>query len=285
MIESLELDDRIAKCEKILASDENSQIFAALADAYRKKGDIQKAQEICAKGLDIHPEYASARIVMAKILLELKQYDQAWQELKRAVSSAGRTRAVDLLESEILIQKGRRNEARAILEKLYISDPEDESIKSLMDSLSGRKKSKSSPEIVMPDLSFGGARKEKLMLADVVSILRIMPRVQGVLAMDRRGILLESRLEPSLSEENIVALSRSVFEALAEEDPGAVLGSIHDVLIETESSVFWMIIEEKFILVICAWDDVSLGSLRLKLEDLLGRVDRIGDESEKESSD
>jgi predicted regulator of Ras-like GTPase activity (Roadblock/LC7/MglB family) len=103
--------------------------------------------------------------------------------------------------------------------------------------------------------------------------------------MDRRGILLESRLEPSLSEENIVALSRSVFEALAEEDPGAVLGSIHDVLIETESSVFWMIIEEKFILVICAWDDVSLGSLRLKLEDLLGRVDRIGDESEKESSD
>lgn len=285
MIESLELDDRIAKCEKILAADENSQIFAALADAYRKKGDIQKAQEICAKGLDIHPEYASARIVMAKILLELKQYDAAWQELKRAVASAGRTRAVDLLESEILIQKGRRNEARAILEKLYISDPEDESIKSLMDSLSGKKKPKSSSDITMPSLSLGGARKERLLLADVVSILRIMPRVQGVMAIDRRGVLLESRLEPAIAEEDIVALSRSVFEALAEENPGTVLGRVRDVLIETESSKYWMIIRDKFVLVICAWDDVSMGSLRLKTDDLLSRVNQLGEDPEKERLD
>lgn len=285
MIESLELDDRIAKCEKILAADENSQIFAALADAYRRKGDIQKAQEICARGLAIHPEYASARIVMAKIYLELKKYDSAWQELKTAVSSAGRTRAVDLLESEILIQKGRRNEARAILEKLYISDPGDETIRKLMDSLNAGKRSRSTSDIVMPDFSLGGSRKEKLMLADVVSILRIMPRVQGVVAIDRQGVLIESRLEPSLSEADIVTLSRSIFETLAEKDPSTLLGSVYDVLIETELSKFWMIIQDKFILVICAWDDVSLGSLKLKLDDLLSRVNRIGDDEEKGNSD
>lgn len=284
MIESLELDDRIAKCEKILAADENSQIFAALADAYRRKGDIQRAQEICARGLTIHPDYASARIVMAKILLELKKYDAAWQELKRAVDSAGRTRAVDLLESEILIHKGRRNEARAILEKLYISDPEDETIARLMDSMSSKRKSRSSSDILMPDFSLGGSKKEKLMLADVVSILRIMSRVRGVAAIDRQGVLIESRLEPSISEEEMVSLSRNVFEALAEKDPGTVLGKVHDVLIETESSKFWIIIRDKFILVICAWEDVSLGTLKLKLDDLLSRVNRVGEEAEMGNS-
>jgi tetratricopeptide (TPR) repeat protein len=284
MIESLELDDRITKCEKILAADENSQIFAALADAYRRKGDIQRAQEVCARGLSIHPDYASARIVMAKILLELKKYDAAWQELKKAVDSAGRTRAVDLLESEILIHKGRRNEARAILEKLYISDPEDETIVRLMDSMSAKKKSRSSPDVVMPDFSLGGSKKEKLMLADVVSILRIMSRVRGVVAIDRQGVLIESRLEPSISEEEMVTLSKTVLEALADKDPSTVLGKVHDVLIETESSKFWVIIRDKFILVICAWEDVSLGTLKLKLDDLLSRVNGIAEEAEMGNS-
>ncbi len=79
MIDSIEINDRISKCEKLLGADPKSQIFAALAEAYRKKGNIQKAQEICLQGLKIHPDYSSARIVLAKIFVARENYDSAWE--------------------------------------------------------------------------------------------------------------------------------------------------------------------------------------------------------------
>ena len=74
MIDLDEIEDRIAKCNKLLDANPNSQIFAALAEAYRKKGELDKAFRICQGGLRIHPSYGSAHVVMAKI--NRCQYEQ-----------------------------------------------------------------------------------------------------------------------------------------------------------------------------------------------------------------
>ena len=84
MISSQNIEDRIRKCHKIMDDDPNSQIFAALADAYRKKGDMDQAFKICQNGLKIHPSYASAHIVMAKINLDRGLYDWAGIEAQKA---------------------------------------------------------------------------------------------------------------------------------------------------------------------------------------------------------
>jgi len=275
MFESVDLDDRIAKCEKILAADENSQIFAALAEAYRKRGDLQKAQDICRRGLKIHPDYASARIVMAKIFMIYENFDSAWEELKKAISSSGRTRAIDILESEVLIRKGRKSEAKAILERLYSSDPEDEAIKNLMTLLGEKKPSRSFSDIAMPDFRIGGGKKKELTLSEAISILKVLPRVLGVVAVNHQGLVLEGRFDGSYSREEVAALSKGIYDVANAGGTRIDLGETREILIETPTSKLWIFNREKFLLVIYARDDVSVGALQLKLEDLLQRVDQF----------
>jgi len=188
MIDSAEIDDRITKCEKLLAADPNSQIFAALAEAYRKKGDLQKAQDICTEGLKIHPNYSSARIVLAKILMARENYDLAWDELKEAAATSGRTRAIDILESEILIRRGQKSAAAAILHRLHASDPNDDSVRNLMTLMEGDRTSASKSDIemplqnmIMPTRNF----PRELSLSSAISSLKVMPRGLGVLAVDK----------------------------------------------------------------------------------------------------
>ena len=282
MFETVEVDDRIAKCEKILAADENSQIFAALAEAYRKKGNLQKAQDVCLRGLKIHPNYASARIVMAKIFMAFENSDLAWEELKKAIASSGRTRAIDILESEILIRKGKKSEARAILERLYSSDPEDEAIKNLMMSFGEEKPLGSFSDIAMPDFRLGGSKKKELTLSEAISILKVLPRVLGVVAVNHQGLVLEGRFDGSYSREEIAALSKGIYDVTRVGGGRVDLGETREILIETRSSKLWIFNRESFLLVIYARDDVSMGSLKLKLEDLMQRVDQFRGNTEQE---
>jgi len=84
MIDTAQIDDRISKCQKILEVDPNSQIFAALAEAYRKRGDLDKAFQVCQNGLWIHPSYGSGHLVMSKINLDRGLYDWAEIEANKA---------------------------------------------------------------------------------------------------------------------------------------------------------------------------------------------------------
>ncbi len=282
MFESVELDDRIAKCEKILGADENSQIFAALAEAYRKRGDLQKAQDVCLRGLTIHPNYASARIVMAKIFIAHENYDSAWQELQKATASSGRTRTIDILESEILIRNGKKSEAKAILEKLYSSDPDDESIRNLMTLIGEERPSRLSSAIVMPDFQIGRSKKRKLTLSEAISILKVLPRVLGVVVVNNQGLALEGRFDGSYSREEVAALSKGIYDIARAGSLRVGMEETREILIETQASKLWIFNRESFLLVIYTRDDVSMGSLRLKLEDLLQRVDQLGTNAEQE---
>jgi len=270
MIDTIELDDRIVKCEKILAGDSNSQIFAALADAYRKKGDIAKAREICLKGLEIHPYYSSARVVMAKIFMSDGNYAAAKEELDKAIESSGRSRAIDILEAEMFIRLGKLPKAKIILERLYSSDPGDERVLSLM-SMIGEEKPP--PGKGAGSTGKQAAQKRSYSLSDIVSLLKIMPRVMGVVAVTGDGLVLEGRFDGSISKEEIGALSKSIFDLASSGGNKINLGAAREILIETQTSKLWIFNKGKFLLTIFARDDVSMGSLKLKIENLLSKAD------------
>lgn len=276
MIDTAGLDDRILKCEKILAADESSQIFAALAEAYRKRGDLRKAREVCQGGLKAHPNYASARVVMAKIYMVEERYDLAWDELQIGISASGRTRAIDIMEAEILIKRGKGAQARAILQKLYISNPDDETIRNLMVMLGEERSSSGGGEdtdVIMPRISPGGLNKGKKSLADVINIIRIIPRVLGAVAVNEQGLVIHGRFDGPYDKEEIAAISKEIFDSSSAGSERISLGKTAEILIESNLLKVWMIGRENYLLVIITRDDVSMGSLKMKIGDLLHKVE------------
>jgi predicted regulator of Ras-like GTPase activity (Roadblock/LC7/MglB family) len=283
MIDVIEIEDRIAKCERILAADPQSQIFAALADACRKRGDISRAYDICSQGLLLHPDYASARIVMTKIMLAKENYDQAWDELQKAIDPAGRTRSTDLLEAEILIKRGQKSEAAAIIDRLSGSDPDDENIKRLLDLIEKEVTTTVSVEPVPSAVADHGSPKSEqiaikiekkgIPLSQAMGLLKITPRVLGVMGVGNEGLILEARFDSNYPKEEFAALSKSMYDGVAQGIIKIGLGTSSEILIETSSSKLWVLKKEKFYLVIYTRDDVSMGALKLKIDELFGNVE------------
>lgn len=272
MIDTVELDDRIAKCEKIFSSDGNSQIFAALADAYRKKGDISKAREICQTGLKIHPNYASARVVMSKIYLFNEDYTAAKEELNKAIESSGRSRAIDILEAEIFVRIGNIGEAKIILKRLFESDPQDDTVRNLL-SMIGEEAPQVSRKVGGgAGTDHYGNQKRVYELSEIVGILKVMPRVMGVVAVSENGLVLEGRFDGLFSKDEIGALAKNIYDLSYAGGHKINIGNTNEILVETQSSKLWIFKREEFLLVIFARDDVSMGSLKLKIENMLGRM-------------
>jgi len=124
--------DRIAKCRQILEADPGSQIFAALAEAYRKMGDLKSALDVCTDGIGRHPDYGSAHLVLAKIARDQKRFDEAEKAARRGIELEGTTRSAELLLSDIHIQTGKFAAAEQILVRLATADPSNQPVQKLL---------------------------------------------------------------------------------------------------------------------------------------------------------
>jgi tetratricopeptide (TPR) repeat protein len=79
---------RIEALLRRLEKDRASVAFAQLAEEYRRGGDYQQAIAICREGLARHPGYLSAQVTLGRALIELRQFDDARQELEAVLSVA-----------------------------------------------------------------------------------------------------------------------------------------------------------------------------------------------------
>ncbi len=80
--------------------DNNSIVFFPLAEAYRKAGQIERAIQLCRHGLNIHPYYWGARVVLARVYLEQDKLDEAKTELEKVVEIV----PFNLLAAKLLAQ-------------------------------------------------------------------------------------------------------------------------------------------------------------------------------------
>lgn len=77
MAEHLSLDE----LRRRLRKDPASIVFAHLAEELRRAGRCREAVHVCRTGLEIHPEYVSARVTLGRALAALGQLDEAALEL------------------------------------------------------------------------------------------------------------------------------------------------------------------------------------------------------------
>ncbi len=76
----------IEKLEKKLQKEPSSLAFIQLAEEYRKMGRIKEAIDLCERGLDYHPNYWSAYILLGKCYYDISELEMAKKNLENAIS-------------------------------------------------------------------------------------------------------------------------------------------------------------------------------------------------------
>jgi len=113
---------RIEALRRRLEKDPASIAFAQLAEEYRRGGDYQQAITICREGLARHPGYLSAQVTLGRALIELKQFDDARNELEAVLSVAPDNLAAIRALAEIHQQLGEA-EMPHLSEPTYAAPP------------------------------------------------------------------------------------------------------------------------------------------------------------------
>jgi predicted regulator of Ras-like GTPase activity (Roadblock/LC7/MglB family) len=269
---SAQVDERISKCEEILSSNPESLVFAALSDAYRKKGDFAKAFHVCGQGLKLHPDYGPGHLVMARINLERGMYSEAEKELLLAEQADGRTRATELLLAQILIKKGQMEDARKVLEKLKSTDPDNQTVIDLLRSI------KDNVEVGKTGFDLMTVQ-ERVRIAKVLDLkdgmhyLKSLPGILGAAVVQNDGVVVESKLNPNLLDEQLVgAITAKIVRSVRQGISSVGFGEYKHIWIDAVNLGFWIIEFSQQALVLYYSPEANVGAMRLRVSELLDHL-------------
>ena len=119
---------RIEDLEKRLAKDPQSKVFAQLAEEYRKLGLLEDAIHTCREGLEVHPNYFSARVALGRSLLEANSLEEAATELEKVLAQVPDNILANKFLGETYHKLGRLEEAIAKYRVAQALSPEDADI-------------------------------------------------------------------------------------------------------------------------------------------------------------
>ena len=128
----LALAAAIRRYEERLAKDPASLGFALLADLYRKAGRVDDAVAVCRDGLMRHPHYATARLILAKVLMSRQDFAGALAEIEAILRSSPKDVQCHRLAAEVHRRLGRIDEAVRHLERAASLDPGDRESRALL---------------------------------------------------------------------------------------------------------------------------------------------------------
>ena len=74
----------VKKYEDILTQHPESKVFYPLAQIYRMKKQLKKAEELCLEGLTHHPNHSPAYITLAQIYRDQHKIEKSIKTLKKA---------------------------------------------------------------------------------------------------------------------------------------------------------------------------------------------------------
>src|SRR3990172_8195264 len=127
----------IRRYEERLAKDPTSLAFAPLADLYRKAGRTREAIRLCRDGLGRFPHYNTARLILAKALLDSGDPEGALAEVKAALEKSSRDAEAHRLAGEGHRRAGRLDQALGHLRQAVKLDPGDRESRALLEVLGG----------------------------------------------------------------------------------------------------------------------------------------------------
>ena len=100
----------------------DSRLFAPLADAYRKNGEVDKAIEILERGLEKMPQYASAHVILGKCYYDKGATERAKAEFRRVLELDGENLVALKFMGDILLAEDKRAEAAEFYRRILAID-------------------------------------------------------------------------------------------------------------------------------------------------------------------
>lgn len=195
----------ITELKKKLEENPDSLVFAPLADAYRKQGNLEEAFNLCKKGLEKHPNNASARVVLGRVYHGQGKVQEAAVELKRVLELDPENLMAHSLLGSIFMEKGDHQAAIEEYQKILTLNPDDDetqtALKQAIEKAAGEQKSDS---VVKKDKTL---HEKKTFTKDSTATLtvaelylkqghydRAMEVFQELLAHDPQNLMLRQKL-------------------------------------------------------------------------------------------
>ncbi len=126
------ISSAIRRQEERLARDPTSLAFAQLADLYRKTGRGREAVAMCREGLSRYPQYTTARLILAKALIDEGELEPALAELRAILELSPKDVQCHRLIAEVCRRRGHVDAAIEHLETVATLDPGDRESRALL---------------------------------------------------------------------------------------------------------------------------------------------------------
>ena len=127
--------EEIAKLEALYANNPEGRVFTHLAEAYRKAGELDRARSILEQGLTRHAGYASAHVVLGRVLMDQQNTAEAGDAFRRVLNLDPHNLVALRSLGELARSAGRSTEALGYFEELRHQDPNNEEIAAIIEEL------------------------------------------------------------------------------------------------------------------------------------------------------
>lgn len=134
-IDQIKISETISKYQELYDKDPSSKIFAPLAEAYRKTGQLEMALQIATQGTNLHPGFASGLVTLARILIDTSEHNEAISYLKTAVELSPDNFLAHKLLGESYIKLMQPSKALQVFKMALYLDPLDEFAKKMVKKL------------------------------------------------------------------------------------------------------------------------------------------------------
>ena len=130
-----DLRAEIEKYERKHAENPTGRYFVPLANAYRKLGELEMAEDLLRAGLRHHPDYLSARIVLGRVLADRGAHREAAAEFRHVLAVDPQNLIALKTLGELALADGERDQAASWYRELLAVDPMNDEARQALDDL------------------------------------------------------------------------------------------------------------------------------------------------------
>lgn len=130
-----EFSDELNNLKERFEKAPESRLFAPLADAYRKSGEVERAIELCEEGLERYPDYASAHVILGKCFYDKGATERARAEFLRVMELDPENMVALKFMGDILLAEGNREKAVECYSRLLTIDPTNEVVARMLEEV------------------------------------------------------------------------------------------------------------------------------------------------------